>query len=221
MEVSLNTSPMCIYNFFRIVVIGLAFVFHPTFLFSQIIEDSVEFYFVRILNEHRKTLYEGIKDATVNKTASLGCEHHNNYLFNMVWVNKTPGNEKFILSHQETPFETIGVNEFKYVGKDTLISNFADRIIFYNTNKDFAPNAEVIASGSYFLDGITNEYLAKKLFMSFMKSKPHKEQLDRNDYHSLAIDCKVELDKMFANTSIVVVTGGNGIKIGNYQTFKN
>ena len=132
---------MCIYNFFRIIVIGLTFVFHPTFLFSQIIEDSVEFYFVRILNEHRKTLHEGIKDVTVNKTASLGCEHHNNYLFNMVWVNKTPGNEMFILSHQETPFETIGVNEYKYVGKDTLISNFADRIIFYNTNKDFAPNA--------------------------------------------------------------------------------
>lgn len=212
---------MCNYNFFRIIAIGLAFVFHPAFLFSQIIEDSVEFYFVRILNEHRKTLHEGIKDVTVNKTASLGCEHHNNYLFNMVWVNKTPGNEMFILSHQETPFETIGVNEYKYVGKDTLISNFADRIIFYNTNKDFAPNAEVIASGSYFLDGITNEYLAKKLFMSFMKSKPHKEQLDRNDYHSLAIDCKVELDKVFANASIVVVTGGNGIKIGNYQTFKN
>lgn len=212
---------MCNYNFFRIIAIGLAFVFHPAFLFSQIIEDSVEFYFVRILNEHRKTLHEGIKDVTVNKTASLGCEHHNNYLFNMVWVNKTPGNEMFILSHQETPFETIGVNKYKYVGKDTLISNFADRIIFYNTNKDFAPNAEVIASGSYFLDGITNEYLAKKLFMSFMKSKPHKEQLDRNDYHSLAIDCKVELDKVFANASIVVVTGGNGIKIGNYQTFKN
>ena len=212
---------MCNYNFFRIIAIGLAFVFHPAFLFSQIIEDSVEFYFVRILNEHRKTLHEGIKDVTVNKTASLGCEHHNNYLFNMVWVNKTPGNEMFILSHQETPFETIGVNEYKYVGKDTLISNFADRIIFYNTNKDFAPNAEVIASGSYFLDGITNEYIAKKLFMSFMKSKPHKEQLDRNDYHSLAIDCKVELDKVFANASIVVVTGGNGIKIGNYQTFKN
>ena len=54
-----------------------------------------------------------------------------------------------------------------------------------------------------------------------MESKPHKEHLDRNDYHSLAIDCKVELDKVFANASIVVVTGGNGIKIGNYQTFKN
>jgi hypothetical protein len=54
-----------------------------------------------------------------------------------------------------------------------------------------------------------------------MKSKPHKEQLESNNYHSLAIDCKVELDKMFANASIVVVTGGNGIKIGNYQTFKN
>ena len=66
---------MCNYNFFRIIAIGLAFVFHPAFLFSQIIEDSVEFYFVRILNEHRKTLHEGIKDVTVNKTASLGCEH--------------------------------------------------------------------------------------------------------------------------------------------------
>jgi len=195
--------------------------FLPTLLFSQITGDSVQFYFVRILNKYRKTLHDGIKDVTVNKTASLGCEHHNNYLFNMVWVNKTPGNDKFILSHQETPLETIGVDVFKYMGKDTLISNFADRIIFYNTNKDFSPNAEVIASGSYFLDGITNEYIAKKLFMSFMKSKPHKEQLDRNDYHSLAIDCKVEFDKVFANTSIVVVTGGNGIKIGNYQTFKN
>lgn len=212
---------MCNNNLFRIVVTGLAIVFQTTFLFSQITGDSVEFYFVKILNEYRKTLHDGIKDVTVNKMASLGCEHHNNYLFNMVWVNKTPGNDKFILSHQENPLETIGIDVFKYVGKDTLISNFADRIIFYNTNKDFAPNAEVIASGSYFLDGITNEYIAKKLFMSFMKSKPHKEQLDRNDYHSLAIDCRVELDKVFADASIVVVTGGNGIKFGNYQTFKN
>jgi hypothetical protein len=212
---------VCNNNLFRIVVTGLAIVFQTTFLFSQITGDSVEFYFVKILNEYRKTLHDGIKDVTVNKMASLGCEHHNNYLFNMVWVNKTPGNDKFILSHQENPLETIGIDVFKYVGKDTLISNFADRIIFYNTNKDFAPNAEVIASGSYFLDGITNEYIAKKLFMSFMKSKPHKEQLDRNDYHSLAIDCRVELDKVFADASIVVVTGGNGIKFGNYQTFKN
>lgn len=212
---------MCNNNLFRIVVTVLAIVFQKTFLFSQITGDSVEFYFVKILNEYRKTLHDGIKDVTVNKMASLGCEHHNNYLFNMVWVNKTPGIRNFILSHQETPFETIGVNEYKYVGKDTLISNFANRIIFYNTNKDFAPNAEVIAAGSYFLDGITNEYIAKELFISFMKSKPHKEQLDRNDYHSLAIDCRVELDKVFADASIVVVTGGNGIKFGNYQTFKN
>lgn len=212
---------MCNNNLIRIVVTGLAIVFQTTFLFSQITGDSVEFYFVKILNEYRKTLHDGIKDVTVNKMASLGCEHHNNYLFNMVWVNKTPGIRNFILSHQETPFETIGVNEYKYVGKDTLISNFANRIIFYNTNKDFAPNAEVIAAGSYFLGGITNEYIAKELFISFMKSKPHKEQLDRNDYHSLAIDCRVELDRVFAHASIVVVTGGNGIKFGNYQTFKN
>ncbi len=50
--------------------------------------------------------------------------------------------------------------------------------------------------------------------MRFIGSKPHKEQLDRNDYHSLAIDCKIELDEVYANTSIFVVTGGNGIKIG-------
>jgi hypothetical protein len=62
---------------------------------------------------------------------------------------------------------------------------------------------------------VTNKKLAKKRFMKY------KEQLDRNDYHSLAIDCKVELDEVYANKSIVVVTGGNGIKIGNYQTFEN
>ena len=57
--------------------------------------------------------------------------------------------------------------------------------------------------------------------MNFMRSKPHKEQLDRNDYNSLALDCKLELKGSFVNASIVVVTGGDGIKIGNYQTFKN
>jgi len=195
--------------------------FLPTFLFSQITEDSVEFYFVKILNEYRKTLHNGIKDVNVNQTASLGCEHHNNYLFNMVWVNKTPGTNKSVITHGETPIETVGSDKFKYVGKDTLIPNFANRIIFYNTNKDFAPNAEVITNGYYFLDGMTNEKLAKEFFMNFMKSKPHKEQLDRNDYNSLALDCKIELKGLFVNASIVVVTGGDGIKIGNYETFKN
>jgi hypothetical protein len=195
--------------------------FLPTFLFSQITEDSVEFYFVKILNEYRKTLHNGIKDVTVNKTASLGCEHHNNYLFNMVWVNKTPGTNKSVVTHGESALETVGADKFKYVGKDTLIPNFANRIIFYNTNKDFAPNAEVITNGYYFSDGMTNEKLAKEFFMNFMRSKPHKEQLDRNDYNSLALDCKLELKGSFVNASIVVVTGGDGIKIGNYQTFKN
>ncbi len=66
---------MCNNNLFRIVVTGLVIVFQTTFLFSQIIEDSVEFYFVRILNDYGKMLHDGIKDVTVNKTASLGCEH--------------------------------------------------------------------------------------------------------------------------------------------------
>jgi hypothetical protein len=195
--------------------------FLPTFLFSQITEDSVEFYFVKILNEYRKTLHNGIEDVAVNRTASLGCEHHNNYLFNMVWVNKTPGTNKSVVTHGESVLETVGTDKFKYVGKDTLIPNFANRIIFYNTNKDFAPNAEVITNGYYFLDGMTNEKLAKEFFMNFMRSKPHKEQLDRKDYVSLALDCKIELKGSFVNASIVVVTGGNGIKIGNYETFKN
>lgn len=195
--------------------------FLPTFLFSQITEDSVEFYFVKILNEYRKSIHTGIKDVCVNKTASLGCEHHNNYLFDMVWTNKVSGTNKSILSHSESPFETIGTDKYQYVGKDTLISNFADRVIFYNKNKDFSPNAEVITGGYYFLDGMTNEKMAKTLFVNFMQSKPHKEQLDRSDYHSLAIDFKMESKGMFLHVSIVVVTGGDGIKLGNYQTSKN
>lgn len=63
---------MCNNNLFRIVVTVLAIVFQKTFLFSQITGDSVEFYFVKILNEYRKTLHDGIKDVTVNKMASLG-----------------------------------------------------------------------------------------------------------------------------------------------------
>ena len=195
--------------------------FLPTFLFSQITEDSVEFYFVKILNEYRKTLHSGIQNVTVNKTASLGCEHHNNYLFNMVWVNKTPGYNKSIVTHGESLFDTVGTDKFKYVGNDTIISNFANRIIFYNTNKDFAPNGEVITGGYYFLDEMTNEKLAKDFFTNFMNSKPHKAELDRKDYYSLALDCKMEVKGSFVNASIVVVTGGYGIKIGNYETFKN
>jgi hypothetical protein len=212
---------MCTYNFFRIFVVVFAFVFHPIILYSQITEDSVEFYFVRFLNEHRKTLHNGIEDVILNKSASIGCEHHNNYLFNMVWVNKTPGINISILTHKETPLETIGVNVFKYAGKDTLISNFSNRIIFYNTNKDFAPNGEVITRGYYFLEEMTNEKLAKDFFKNFMNSKPHKAELDRKDYNSIALDCKTELNGVFLDASIVVVTGGKGIKFGNYQTFKN
>jgi hypothetical protein len=54
-----------------------------------------------------------------------------------------------------------------------------------------------------------------------MNSKPHKAELDRKDYYSLALDCKMEVKGLSVNASIVVVTGGYGIKIGNYETFKN
>jgi hypothetical protein len=183
--------------------------FLPTFLFSQITEDSVEFYFTKILNEYRKTLHYGVQDLTVNKTASLGCEHHNNYLFNMEWVNKTPNKRLGFLSHDECANATIDNNVFKYVGKDVLIRNFNDRIYLYNTNKDFEPYGEVITSGYYFLTTLTSEKLAKKFFSSFMESKPHKETLDINGYDALALDCKIELTNSIASASIVVVIGFN------------
>ena len=79
-----------------------------TFSYTQttIFSDSVEFYFLKYLNEHRKTLYgDSVVDLTINKNASLACEHHNNYLFDMVWINLS--NKKSILlvtgNHKKVP----------------------------------------------------------------------------------------------------------------------
>jgi uncharacterized protein YkwD len=104
--------------------------------------------------------------------------------------------------------------KYKYVGNDTIIPNFKDRITFYNTNKDFVPKGEVITGGYYPSDKFnTDEMLAKKFFINFMNSPSHKKILSMSNYNFLALDCKVEFNRNCLKTSIVVVTGTSTIDI--------
>ena len=193
-----------------------------TFSYSQtaIFSDSVEFYFLKYLNEHRKTLYgDTVVDLTINKNASLACEHHNNYLFDMVWINKPQNQdksfkqEKYFISHGEPQKSTTSDGStFEYKGKTQLIPNFADRIRYYNTNKDFGPIGEVINSG-----GVrpSNEVQAKKVLESFLNSPPHKKILENKNYKYIAID--VMIKGSMVSTVVVTGTGPNeGLKFNGH-----
>jgi hypothetical protein len=185
--------------------------------------DSVEIYFLKYLNEYRKTLYgDSVVEVKINHNASLACKHHNNYLFDMLCVDKIPSHNVLLLSHGESADviieiknkngNVIGYMKYKYVGNNTLIPNYADRITFYNTNKDFGPHGEVITGGYYPPDKFnTDEMLAKKFFENFMGSQEHKETLSMYNYNFLALDCKVEINGNYLKTSIVVVTGTSTI----------
>ena len=171
--------------------------------------DSVEIYFLKYLNEYRKTLYgDSVVEVKINYNASLACKHHNDYLFDMLWVDKTPNLDNLLLSHRETSDTVLNGMKYKYVGNDTIIPNFKNRITFYNTNKDFVPKGEVITGGCYPSDKFnTDEMLAKKFFINFMNSPSHKKILSMSNYNFLALDCKVEFNRNCLKTSVVVVTG--------------
>lgn len=186
------------------------FIFNFSHSQSTINTDSVEIYFLKYLNEHRKSLYgDSVVDLTINKNASLACEHHNKYFFDMVWVNKPQvqdkgiKQERYFISHGEFQKSTTSDGSvFEYKGKTQLISNFADRIRHYNTNKDFSPVGEVINNG-----GVrpSNEIQAKKVLESFLNSPPHKKILEKKDYKYIAIDIMTDGRMVYT----VVVTGND------------
>lgn len=192
----------------NISIFLLFFICNFSYSQSTISTDSVEIYFLEYLNDHRKLLYgDSVVTLTINKNASLACEHHNKYLFDMVWINK-PSNqnksftqERYFISHGELQKSTLSDGSiFEYKGKTQLISNFADRIRYYNTNKDFGPIGEVINNG-----GIrpSNEIQAKKVLEAFLNSPPHKKILEKKDYKYIAIDVMTDGRMVYT----VVVTG--------------
>lgn len=192
------------------------FLLVVSFTHSQttLISDSIEFYFLKSLNEHRKNLYgDSVVMLTINDNASLACKHHNEYLFNMVWINKVPNQKKVFLSHGESQKSTTNDGAiFEYKGKAQLIPNFADRIRYYNTNKDFGPVGEVI-----YVDGVrpSNVIQAEKTLKGFLDSPAHKEILENPDYEYIAIDIKVQ--GSFVSTVIVTGTSpGNGLTFNGH-----
>lgn len=180
--------------------------------------DSIEVYFLKLLNEHRMKIHKGIPILEVNPTASKACEHHNNYMANMEWVNKRPNQQKNFIGHSEDPRVVIDSSIFEYKGSDTIIPNFGTRVRFYNTTKDFSPIGEVITCNG-FLSIESNYFVAKRLFKNFLSSPPHKKILESKDYCFIALNVKLKIEQMKYNTHYVfyltAVTGGHGFKIGN------
>jgi hypothetical protein len=151
---------------------------------SHFNEDSIKKYFLVELDSFRKGLYPSVPDVIVNENASIACKHHNEYMTNMVKPNY------FFCSHGEFQSD----KGFTYVGSDTLISNFANRIKYYNTNKDFSPYGEVIVGeflNLYIKNKRTNEYLAKNLFLDLKESSEHNKILSNFGYNVVAIDVKI------------------------------
>ena len=186
----------------------MLFICNVNYAQSTIFSDSVKLYFLNSLNEHRKNLYgDSIVILIINDNASLACKHHNEYLFNMSWVNKMPNQKKVFISHHEVQKDIQkdkdgNVTIFEYTGKNQLISNFTDRVRYYNTNNDFVPLGEVIN-----IEGTrpSNSIQAEKILKGFLDSPAHKEILENPDCEFIAIDIKIEGPFI----SAVIITGTN------------
>ena len=192
-----------------ILILNTFNIISQSFTFN---EDTITKYFVSNLDSFRQNLYPSVPNVIVNKNASIACEHHNNYMTNMVRANY------LFCSHGEFK-NTDGYN---YVGEDTIISNYADRVKYFNTKKDFGSYAEVITAeflNYYINNGKDDQYLAKVLFMNFVKSPEHNKIISNYSYNVIAIDVKINDNSIYLTMVVGVVI--NRTSETEYTVIKN
>lgn len=100
--------------------------------------DSVEYYFIQLLNEYRQKTYPKIPNLVISGPYTKACIHHTTYLVNM----QSADNLIQVLTHEEPNY----VNGITYQGTDTLINEIAGRSAYYDVNNVFAGFSEVIQS---------------------------------------------------------------------------
>lgn len=142
--------------------------------------DSVEYYFIQLLNEYRQKTYPKIPNLVISGPYTKACIHHTTYLVNM----QSADNLIQVLTHEEPNY----VNGITYQGTDTLINEIAGRSAYYDVNNVFAGFSEVIQSLGVYTSNITNSHLiAKTILDRFLASSSHKQILDAYGYTHIGI----------------------------------
>lgn len=140
-----------------------------------------------LLDSIREYMYEKkVLKTNINSVGNKGVQHHNRYMRDFV----NPNNPNTIY---------VGHNEIKkgvkcyYIGKDTLIYDWADRMDFF-AKDSMGILSEVCSGGSLLLiskKGLTPKEIAKKIIYGFHHSKEHWEILTYFGYTEIAADFEI------------------------------
>jgi hypothetical protein len=140
-----------------------------------------------LLDSIREYMYEKkVLKTEVDSIGNKGVQHHNKYLKNFINPNKP---NMVYLSHNEV--KNNG-NSY-YVGKDTLIYGWGDRMRYFTKNV-MGVCGEVCSGGSLSListKGLTPKEMAKKIIYGFYHSKEHWDILTYFGYTKIAADFEV------------------------------
>lgn len=137
-----------------------------------------------LLDSIREYMYEKkVLKTNINVTGNKGVQHHNRYLRD--FVNPNNRNTTYV-SHNEIK---KGIKSH-YIGKDTLIYDWADRMEFF-AKDSMGILSEVCSGGSLSListKGLTPKEIAKKIIYGFHHSKEHWDILTYFGYTEIAAD---------------------------------
>ncbi len=176
--------------------------------FSELgLEQSIFDVFVNYANETKDTVFNIKRSDVVDKS----CFHHNRFLGN---IPNEP--DKFLICHHES--KKIG--KYDYVGSDTILKHYFDRLSFYDTKKEYIPLSEILFLGTnannrlFENPNTTNIIIAKHVLKNFLDSKEHKEIIHMFNYDYIGVDVMFHKNFytvviMFADDNII---GNNIIK---------
>jgi hypothetical protein len=203
-------------------IITSLFVILSFSVFSQIHnfnEDTIQKYFIELLDSMRNDLYPGIPKLEVNVNVSRACVHHNQYLSDMQNDDLT-----CMLTHDEKMF----IDGNKYKGNDTLMDYYYDRATHYDTDTTFSCGAEVITCDVLWLKNAetgevtdfihqfkTNMWIAKRLLYNFKTSPSHYKTISGFKYNVIAIDVSI-LDGI---VYITMITGAKMESVNGQLVF--
>jgi len=147
--------------------------------------DSVEYYFIQLLNEYRRETYPNIPSLTISTLYSQVALHHTKYLFNMQSKDFYAG----ILTHDEPATATVTDSDssivISYRGTDTLLNSIMDRAEYYDPNGTYISYNEVVQTLGISLTD--SKMVAKRILDNFLNSPGHKLILDEYEYTHIGI----------------------------------
>jgi hypothetical protein len=139
----------------------------------------------------------------LDSVASLACEHHNQYLYNMVKGEKR---KPIFLGHTEDSI-MFGL---KYKGNKPLLNNYSDRFDYYNDGaSEFKVKGECCWGGytthSEYRE-LNSKQLARLSFNTFLNSKTGHRDIILNEYYN-SIGVKLTIDENCKRWYVTVMTG--------------